>query len=485
MDNSGGQQESHRTGRPARLRAARTLAEAAWFPAALFLGFLLCFAPALHAPVPHHAHVAVADPVVAHAVGTGLERRYPAGFDVSAVPGAEQARRAVLDRDAVAGYAGGSRPVLYVAGANGASLKQALTKAFTPVAEEHGGHPLTVRDVAPTVHQDLTGSTLVYFGIAWSVPGYILATTLLRATAFDRRKKFLAILVVSALFGAVGFLAGAGLGYLPFDAAALLVAFLLTTAVATFSSGLAPFTRQFFPAVGMTLFIVLSIPTSGGPAPAPLLPAFFQYVHAVMPLGNAVDALRSLLYFDGAGALRPLLVLCAWIGAGAALLALDARLHRRRASALRAAAKEDGADGEDAENVEDVEGIEDVEEPPVTDPSLETPTPVALPVHRHHFGDPVPDLVGTVRDAEQRPLRHAVLTVLDPSGRHLVSTTTNARGEFAVTGLPEDCVSIVATSPGRQPVVHRKVLRSGEIVSADFTLRERHRVPRETVSHQA
>ena len=38
-------------------------------------------------------------------------------------------------------------------------------------------------------------------------------------------------------------------------------------------------------------------------------------------------------------------------------------------------------------------------------------------------------LEGTVRDDEQQPVRHAAVTVMDPSGRQLVRTTTNARGE--------------------------------------------------------
>ncbi|MYR02066.1 hypothetical protein [Streptomyces sp. SID6139] len=102
--------------------------------------------------------------------------------------------------------------------------------------------------------------------------------------------------------------------------------------MATLASGLAPFTHRFFPAVGMTLFIVLSIATSGGAAPAVMLPTFFQYVHAVIPLGNAMEAaLRSALCFGGAGMLRPVLVLCAWIAAGIALLGLDARRHQHAA----------------------------------------------------------------------------------------------------------------------------------------------------------
>lgn len=311
--------------------SARTLAEALWFPVALFLGFLFSFAPALHAPQPHHVKVVVADPAIERRIDSQLQRQYPGAFDVTAVTDGRAARQAVLDRDAAAGFAADSRhPVLYVAKANGMSLELVLRNVFTEVATR-SHQQLKVDDVAPTANKDLLGSTLVYFGIAWSVPGYILATTLLRAVTFSRRRKLLTIAGAAALFSVVGNLIGAGLGYIPAAPSAMAISFLLTMAVAV-SSGLAPFARRFFPAVGMGLFIVLSIPTSGGVAPASMLPTFFQHVHAVMPLVNAVDALRGVLYFDGAGVLKPVLMLCAWITAGVALLGLDAWLRNRRAA---------------------------------------------------------------------------------------------------------------------------------------------------------
>ncbi|MFI6873758.1 carboxypeptidase regulatory-like domain-containing protein [Streptomyces sp. NPDC050400] len=441
-----------------RRAAARALAEAVWFPAVLFLGILFFFAPALHAPEPHHVTVAVADGAGPARVEKALAGRYSGGFDVTRVPTARQARQAVLDRDAFAGYAvDGTRPVLYVAKANGASLEQTLTTAFGTVT---GSAPLAVQDVAPTTDEDRLGSTVLYFAIAWNIPAYILATTLLRAVALDRRRKLLAIAVVAAVFGAVGYGVGAGLGYLPADPAVTGVAFLLTAAVATTASGLAPFARRFLPAIGMTLFIVMSIPTSGGAVPAPLLPEPYRALHAVMPLANAVDALRGILYFGGAGVLRPVLVLCAWIAGGTALLGLDFLRHRRAA----AAADGDGDGGA---------ATAAVAEPPVDDPALETPVPTALPVHRHHFGDPDPVLTGVVRDAGQDPVRGAAVVVLDGGGRQLVSTVTDAQGRYAVTGLPEGHVGVVASAPGRHPVARRRQVRPGETAEADFTLRGR------------
>ncbi|MER5795325.1 carboxypeptidase regulatory-like domain-containing protein [Streptomyces sp. NPDC001980] len=443
---------------------AVTLAEALWFPVSLFLGMLFFFAPALHAPQPHHVKVAVGGPAVARRVDSALSGRLPGGFDVTAVADARAARQSVLDRDTAAGFRQDRRhAVLYVAKANGASLEQTLTTVFTQVAAE-SHRQLTVTDVAPTEPEDELGTTLLYFSLAWSIPAYVLATTLLRAVTFGRRRKLLTVAGVAAGYSVIGFYVGLWLGYLPDKPAAMAVSFLLTTAVATAASGLAPFTRQFFPAVAMGLFIVMSIPTSGGAVPAPMLPMFFQHVRAVMPLANGLDALRGVFYFDGAGVLEPVLVLCAWFAGGVALLGLDFWLHRRRggASAVRAGEAGDG-DGES----------EPVEEPPVEDPALETPRPTALPVHTHRFGEQVPVLTGRVQDGEGRPVRGAAVTVIDARGRQLVRSVTDGSGEYAAAGLPEGYLSIVVSAPGLHPMVHQALLQTGLTARADFALRHR------------
>ncbi|WP_307820094.1 carboxypeptidase-like regulatory domain-containing protein [Streptomyces sp. MC1] len=107
---------------------------------------------------------------------------------------------------------------------------------------------------------------------------------------------------------------------------------------------------------------------------------------------------------------------------------------------------------------------------------MEVPAPTALPVHHHHhFGEPLPMLEGTVRDGEHQPIRHAAVTVMDTRGRQLVRTTTNAQGEYAVTGLPEGHIVLVVSHPGRHPVVHQKLMQSGVAVRAGFTLHGRTR----------
>lgn len=57
---AGTERDTVESGTRPRGAAAKALAEAAWFPTVLFLGVIFFFAPALHAPAPHHVKVVVA-----------------------------------------------------------------------------------------------------------------------------------------------------------------------------------------------------------------------------------------------------------------------------------------------------------------------------------------------------------------------------------------------------------------------------------------
>ncbi|MEU1166502.1 hypothetical protein ABZ372_41465, partial [Streptomyces sp. NPDC005921] len=150
----------HRIEHPRGISAARALAETVTIPAVLFLGLLFCFPTAFHQPQPDHAQLAIAGRTVERRVDTALRGQHPGRFDVTAVTDARAARQAVLDRDAVAGFAAqGGHAVLYVAKANGVALEQALTKGFTQLAA-HNHQRLTVTDVAPTVRKDGSGAAV-------------------------------------------------------------------------------------------------------------------------------------------------------------------------------------------------------------------------------------------------------------------------------------------------------------------------------------
>lgn len=82
----------------------------------------------------------------------------------------------------------------------------------------------------------------------------------------------------------------------------LLIGFLLTQAVAWTTFGLVPLVKQFISGVAIGMFVMLSMPSSSGAIPKELVPTFFQSLHRFLPLGQAVDSMRGVLYFNGAGA---------------------------------------------------------------------------------------------------------------------------------------------------------------------------------------
>jgi hypothetical protein len=384
-------------------RHGRTLAGALWFPALFFFGFLACYLLPFHSLAPHHVEVAVAPPAAARALSRDFAARSPGSFDLVTVPDAAAVREMVIDRQVVAGYsATGTGGDLYVAQAGGAELEQIVSAAFTPVAARSGlgGHgALRTVDLVPAAHGDQTGTGLFYLSLPWALVPYILVMMLGRAS-LTRRGKLLTLAGAGAFISVVGYYIGLAIAVVPDRPLALVYAFLATQAVAWTTYGLVPYARRLLPGVGVLLFVLLSIPSSGGAVPAQLTPGFFRFLNPVMPLGNLVDALRAVLYFHDRGLLRPTLVLCAWLAAGVLLVGAGARRQRRWRSAAHGVAT-------------------------------------------------TPMLGGRVHRADGTPVADAGVTVLDAQGRQLVRARTDDDGRYAVTGLPEEALTVdfVLASP--------------------------------------
>ncbi len=307
----------------------RVLASSLWFPALFFVGFLVCYLIPFHAPTPLDVPVAVAGPQVAAAVEEGFAQQAPGAYDVLPVADDAAARAAIDAREAVAAYVvGGGGATLYTAGADGKLLGQVVTSTFTEVAAS-GGADLEVVDLVPTEAGDLTGTGLFYLALVWNLVPYVTVMMLARATELSRRAQLGVLAAVGAFISVVGYLVGLSIDVMPNHPLAIVYAFALTQAVAWTTYGLAPLVKQFLPGVAIALFVLLSIPSSGGAIPHQLVPGFFAALHPVMPLGNVVDALRGIFYFDDVGLLRPTLVLGAWLAGSAALVAAVAVRSRR------------------------------------------------------------------------------------------------------------------------------------------------------------
>ncbi|MBB2933122.1 hypothetical protein FHX82_000142 [Amycolatopsis bartoniae] len=429
---------------------ARTLAETLWFPVFFFCGFLVCYLLAFHQPTPHHVKVAVADPATAAKLETALDKASPGGFDIVPVPNGDAARQSVLDRDTTAGFsADPAHPTLYVAKADGSMLESILTQTFTPIAAQGGG-TLAVVDLAPTASGDPMGTGMFYLVLVWNIPSYVVVMMLLRAVTMSRRTKILTLVGWGAFLSVAGYLAGLAMHVIPNEPAVMPLAFLLSLGISLTSFGLVPFAKQFFPGVAMGLFVLLSMPSSGGAIPIQLVPGFFRALHPIMPMGNLIEAARGVFYFHGVGILRPILVLCAWLLVGIALIAGHALWQKRRAQADAA-----------------------VVEAPVEDPTLEMPRPTAVPARHHHFGQLVPVVNGTVRTPDGEPVGGAAITVTDTRGQQLVRTVADHDGSYAVAGLSQQFVDLVVSAPGRYSTVRRILVREGATRTEDFELEGR------------
>lgn len=433
----------------------RTLVMAIWLPAVFLAGFLFSILLAVHDPAPHDIKVAVAAPPAATAqLQRRLDAAVPGGFTLRPVDSTAEARSAVLDDDAAAAFVPDRRhPRLYGAKADGAATESLIRQVFTAAAQRTGA-AVDFQELVPTRPGDTLGTSPFYLLVACTLPVYFLVVAMQRAVGFSRRAHVATMVGGGAAAALACYLTAAyGMNAIPHRPLDLLYLFLLTQAVSLTSYGLVSFLGPFFPGVSVTLFIMLSIPSSGATVPVGLLPGFFRFIHPILPMGNAADALRDVDYFDDRQLDRPTAVLCTWIAVGAALIVLGYLKHLRRL--VREAQA----------------GItEYVPAPPAEDPTVELPEPIALPPHRHHFGEQPPMLAGRVRGPVGEPLAGATITVTDPHGRQLLHTRTDHGGEYAATGFHEGFAVVVAGAPGRQPVAVRLPLNAATPLVQDFVL---------------
>ncbi|MER7012728.1 carboxypeptidase regulatory-like domain-containing protein [Saccharopolyspora sp. NPDC000359] len=427
----------------------RTLASALWFPMFFIVGFMVCYLLPFHAPAPHDMPVAVVGEQAAQQLGAAFDQQLPGGVDVAAVPDVQEAREAITHRDAVAAY-DPAHGELFYAKANGSALLMVLQQLFTPVASA-AGHHLVLTDLAPAAPGDVMGTGLFYCLLALNIPPYITVMMLLRA-ALSTRQKLLALVGVGAFGSVVCYFAALSMDVVHAEPVLVLIGFLLTQAVAWTTFGLVPFVKQFIPGVAMGMFVLLSMPSSSGAIPKELVPPFFQSLHRFLPLGQAVDAMRGILYFDGVGALPAVLGLCAWCAIGVALVVVNqVRTKRKQAADPEVVTTAGTYEHEDDSGV-------------VVDPAIEAPVP------RYHH-----TLVGTVRDGAGEPVAGAIVTVTDAGGVQLAHLVTGGGGEFEVHDLPPQYVTVVAAAPGMRPGVDRVGVRAGR-VGCDFVLEREERV---------
>ncbi|MFF9012096.1 ABC transporter permease [Streptomyces sp. NPDC014870] len=290
---------------------------------------------------PRDLPIGVAGPATATAP---LEQRLAdrdGAFDVHRYESEAAAREAIQDRvvyGAVVVTPQG--PELLTASAASPVVAGLLREAVT--AQVPAGTPLTVTDVVPAPAGDPRGSAfgaglfpLVLAGAAAGIVVTVLGLRGARAAG--------TLLGAAALAGLTGAaLAHSWLGVLAGDWwAEAGVLGLTVLAIGSAIAGLAALIGRAGIGVGALLMILLGNPFSGVASAPELLPAPVGVLGQWLPPGAGGSALRSVAFFDGAGAGTALLVLGAWAAAGlAAVLVGGARSRAATGASTPAPAPE-------------------------------------------------------------------------------------------------------------------------------------------------
>ena len=223
---------------------------------------------------------------------------------------------------------GSGQATIYVASAAGASQVSTVQQVLAPVVLENSW-TATTTDVAPLPAGDLSGTAALFAAMGMMLAGYVpLSIMLIAVPHLLPVRRFLPILagwaaVTSAIIWVIlGPIVGAvDAAFLPFVGIGMLTVAAVGLAQLLFAKILGPFAVV----LGMAVFVVLGMPASNLALSVDVMPGFFSFMHGVLPLPAAGEALRSLLYFDGIGIGRHLLTLALWLVVSGVLCVLKER----------------------------------------------------------------------------------------------------------------------------------------------------------------
>lgn len=281
----------------------------------------------MHAPQPKDLPVTVAG-VGAERIASGLDESLGDAVELEVID-ADEARQSVLDRDAAASVLlTDEGATLYSAMAGGASRASTAQTALLPALAAMGVQA-TNEDVAPLDEGDGTGTMVLFAAMGFTLAGYVPLSgmlmgtpNLLRVRRFAPLSVAWAAIVSSVVWLVLGPVMGAVEGHYPL----FLGVGTLTIAAVLWAQFL--FTKFMGPLavlLGMLLFVVLGVPSSGLAMSLDSMPGFFQVIHHLLPLGQAGEALRSVIYFDASDAWPHVAVLAGWLVAAAALCVVKER----------------------------------------------------------------------------------------------------------------------------------------------------------------
>jgi len=293
--------------------------------------FLIAFAWPASRSEPRDVPLAVAGPTPAvEQVKTGLEQAMPGGFEITAVPDRAAAVEKIQDRDAYGAIVlDAAQPELLTASAGGPAVAQILNQLATKLSPES---PAKVTDVVPLPKDDPRGAGLAAGALPLVLGGIIAAGALTQLVRSGSKR-----VVGAVVFAVTGGLAlAAVLQYWlgSFEGSYLGNSGVIAMSIAAISLtllGLEWLLGTAGLALGGAVMMLLGNPLSGMTSAPEMLPSGWGTLGQLLPPGAAGTALRSVSFFDGAGAARPVAVLGCWMLAGLLLCGIGALRTRGRA----------------------------------------------------------------------------------------------------------------------------------------------------------
>jgi len=266
----------------------------------------------------------VTDPLAQQLAGAGKN-----AFDVHRYPDEAAARAAIQDREVYGAVVAGRDGIaLLVASAASPLVAQLLTQAVAGQAQATGLQP-QIADVVPAPTADprgvVFGATLLPLVLAGLAIGILMALVSRPGLA-----QLLGLLVASVLTGLVTIaIAQTWLEALRCNwwVNAGVVS-LTVLAIAVIVAGLGDLIGPVGLGLGVVLVLFVGNPFAGVTTAPELLPRWAGVTGQLLPPGAGGTLLRSTAFFDGAAALRPVAVLCAWVAIGLAFVLLGTLLRR-------------------------------------------------------------------------------------------------------------------------------------------------------------
>lgn len=275
---------------------------------------------------------------------TALDHARPGGFDFRLYPNEAIARSAIRHRDVYGAFAvTAGRFRVLEAGAASPAVAQLLTTVGRHIASAthttSGGHKtqLSIDDVVGLSRADPKGIVLSSALLPLTICSIIVASVIGAVVRFRPAwRQVLAVVIVSAIAGAGGYLIGqVWLGAFPRHGARDWATLALTiAAIAAPTAGLIALIGAAGLGLAAALFVFVGNPFAGASSAPELLPAAARHLGQSLPPGAGLSLLRSSAYFDGNGSGSHLAVLIAWTVAGFLAVAIGHHAPIRFAAAL-------------------------------------------------------------------------------------------------------------------------------------------------------